>query len=98
MGTVTTDDATAGNLDILYEVTYVADWLRVKPKRLDDWRWKGLGPKFIKIGSLVRYRHRDVLAFLDAQTRTSTSDLGPPVKARGRRKKADDLRDAGIQR
>ena len=87
MRTVTTEDATARNLDALYEGTYVASWLNVKPKTLEDWRLKGRGPKFIKTGSLARYRHRDVLAFIDAQTRTSTSDSGPQVKARGRRQK-----------
>ncbi|RKO24494.1 DNA-binding protein [Pseudarthrobacter phenanthrenivorans] len=41
-----------------------------------NWRYKGTGPKFVKIGGgvrgNVRYRASDVEAWLDAQTRTQT--------------------------
>lgn len=42
---------------------------------LAQWRYKGLGPKFIKPSPRkVLYRWSDVEAWLDAQTRTITGD------------------------
>jgi len=40
---------------------------------LADWRVKGIGPKFAKVGRLVRYRRSDVLAWLDSRTVQSTA-------------------------
>lgn len=37
-------------------------------------RWAGYGPAFIKVGRSVRYRKTDVLRWLDAQTRNSTTE------------------------
>jgi predicted DNA-binding transcriptional regulator AlpA len=39
-------------------------------------RLKGLGPPFVKIGRLVRYKPSAVRAWLDGHTRQSTSDQG----------------------
>ncbi len=39
-------------------------------------RLTGLGPRFIRVGRLIRYRRRDVEAWLDSQSRISTSDPG----------------------
>jgi predicted DNA-binding transcriptional regulator AlpA len=39
---------------------------------LANWRYKGVGPKFIKLGSSIRYRASEVEAWLDAQTRSQT--------------------------
>lgn len=33
------------------------------PKTLAIWRWKGIGPAFIKVGVAVLYRRADVLDF-----------------------------------
>lgn len=56
----------------------VAQLLGIKPNTLEIWRWKGKGPKFRKMGvekqAPIRYTEVDVLAWLDAQTCTSTSD------------------------
>lgn len=43
---------------------------------LANWRWAGRPPAYCKIGGRVRYRLSSIAEFLDAQTRTSTSDLG----------------------
>jgi predicted DNA-binding transcriptional regulator AlpA len=37
-------------------------------------RWAGEGPRFIKLGRHVRYRADDVMAWFEANTRTSTSE------------------------
>jgi hypothetical protein len=62
--------------DEIFDQQDVADWLKVSPKCLESWRLKGHGPKFLRIGRLVRYRRRDVVAYLDGQLRRSTSDAG----------------------
>lgn len=39
-------------------------------------RWAGEGPRFIKLGRNVRYRAEDVLAWIEGNVRTSTSQEG----------------------
>ncbi|GAB2721744.1 MULTISPECIES: AlpA family transcriptional regulator [unclassified Arthrobacter] len=46
---------------------------------LAQWRYRGMGPKFVKLGSGVRYRASDVEAWLDAQTRSQTGQVIPSV-------------------
>lgn len=53
-----------------------AQMLAVQKKSLEIWRWQGRGPVHRKIGRLVRYAEADVLAWLEGQTRSSTSDKG----------------------
>jgi predicted DNA-binding transcriptional regulator AlpA len=44
----------------------VAARLKIKPNTLKDWRWRGIGPCFIRFGDrCVRYRWSDVDAWLD---------------------------------
>ena len=44
--------------------------LRVHVKTLRNWRWRGEGPRFRKIGlRLVRYQRADLAAFVDGDTR-----------------------------
>ncbi len=64
------------------------DLERITGRSQTSWqqdRVYGTGPKFIKIGRLVRYRRSDFEAWLEARTRTSTSDTGddcpPPLVA-----------------
>lgn len=49
-----------------------ADYLGVQPSTLERWRFVGAGPKFVKVGRLVRYRRSALEAYLDERTRTST--------------------------
>lgn len=45
-----------------------AAWLGLAVKTLQNWRWAGRGPGFIKLGpsrSPVRYRLSDLRAFVD---------------------------------
>lgn len=59
-------------LDTNSAAAYLGDTL--KPNTLEIMRVHGRGPKFIKIGRLVRYDERALDEYLDGQTRTSTSD------------------------
>lgn len=45
-----------------------AEILGVKVKTIQGWRWAKIGPKYLKIGRLVRYRISDLMAYLDKQT------------------------------
>lgn len=52
--------------DLLNEIE-VAATLSVSVQTLRNWRWKGDGPRFYKIGKrAVRYRRGDLAAFVEA--------------------------------
>ena len=53
--------------------------LHVTVKGVQSWRYRGNGPRFVKVGRCVRYRLEDLQAFVLAALRTSTSDPGPPA-------------------
>jgi excisionase family DNA binding protein len=55
----------------------VAELLGVTERCIEGWRVRGGGPRYVRVGRLVRYRESDVSAWLDARTRASTSDPGP---------------------
>ncbi len=63
MVTVTTDS------DRLLLTDEAAAWLQVAPRTLEDWRTAGAGPRFVKIGRLVRYRVSDLQEWVAARTR-----------------------------
>src|ERR1700738_3994486 len=49
-------------------------WL-VSPRTLEQWRWQGKGPRYLKIGGRVVYREEDVTAFEAANLHANT--VGP---------------------
>ncbi len=55
--------------DLLTE-TEAADLLRVAVQTLRNWRWRGQGPRALKIGlRMVRYRRADIEAFIEGEGR-----------------------------
>jgi len=54
----------------------IAAFLGLSERTLERLRLEGRGPAFHKFGRRVMYHWRDVLAWVDAQRRTSTSDRG----------------------
>lgn len=54
-----------------------AERLGVTAATLGNWRWSGHGPRHVKVGSRVRYRLSDLADWLDAHTRSSTSEARP---------------------
>ena len=51
----------------------VAEILRVRPQTLDKWRMEGSGPRFVSVnGRSVRYRRKDVEAYIEASTCSNT--------------------------
>ena len=53
-------------------------WL-ISPRTLEQWRWQGRGPRFLKICRRVVYRLSDIEAFEAASLHANT--VAPIVKA-----------------
>ncbi|MBW7997816.1 MAG: helix-turn-helix domain-containing protein [Candidatus Glassbacteria bacterium] len=49
-------------------------WL-ISPRTLEQWRWQGRGPRYLKIGGRVIYRLSDIEAFEAANLHANT--VGP---------------------
>ena len=64
----------AENADRLYLPDEAATKLRTTADSLAQMRFRGNGPKFVKRGRRVLYRHADLVAWVDAQTRQSTGE------------------------
>lgn len=50
----------------------VSEALKVTEATLADWRYRGRGPRFVKLGRLVRYRTEDVHQWLSDSQRRNT--------------------------
>ena len=60
----------------------VAEILRVRPQTLDKWRMEGSGPLFVSVnGRSVRYRRKDVEAFIEASTCSNTLEASRVMAA-----------------
>mgnify|MGYP001298182420 CR=1 FL=1 len=53
-----------------------ARFLDVSIRHVQGLRYKGGGPRFVKLGRIVRYRRQDLNAWSEAQLRQSTADTG----------------------
>lgn len=73
---LTLPDLLPSDLGPMLRQEKVAELLDVSPKTLETWRLRGIGPRFCKISSAIRYAKADVEAWLRASTRRSTSDIG----------------------
>lgn len=56
----------------------VARITAVSVKSVRRWRFRGLGPRYIKIGGSVRYRLSDLLAFLNSCPTGGGGQTAPP--------------------
>jgi predicted DNA-binding transcriptional regulator AlpA len=67
----------------LMESTAIAELLGTTPQNLAQMRYRGTGPKFIKLGHrAIRYRWSDVEAWIEANTLTqSDQDFEPKTAA-----------------
>jgi hypothetical protein len=53
-------------------------WL-ISPRTLEQWRWQGRGPRYLKINGRVIYRLSDIEAFESDRVRVNT--IGPIDRA-----------------
>lgn len=65
----------------LLKTAEAARMMGITKQTLDQWRYRGIGPRYLKVGSNVRYRPSDVLAWLTARERTATGDRPATAKA-----------------
>lgn len=65
-------DLSSSPLDALLNDREVASALRTSPGVIRNWRWRGRGPRVVRLGTSVRYRVRDILAYLDGATSDPT--------------------------
>ena len=52
--------------------TELGQRLGKSPAALANWRYLGLGPRFVKCGKSIRYRASEIESWLDEQTRQQT--------------------------
>lgn len=52
----------------LYTVEEVAEYLRMKPETLYNWKLHRKGPRYVKVGSRLLYDVRDVADYLENNT------------------------------
>lgn len=57
-----------------FDTKQAAGYLGLKRTTLEAWRCRGGGPKFVKLGRLVKYRQSDLDDFIKAQVRSNTSE------------------------
>jgi hypothetical protein len=67
----------------------VAERWGFSPRTLENWRCRGEGPRFLKIGGKVVYRLQDVEAFEQNQLRAKTAS------ARGRKRRSPSPDQSG---
>ncbi len=61
------------SVDHLLTPEETAEFLRCSVSSLNKWRVYGGGPRFVRVESRVRYRFRDLIAYVDTKTCASTS-------------------------
>jgi hypothetical protein len=62
-----------GALERLLSTDEVAEVLGRPPRTLRQWRYLGVGPRYLKVGAAVRYRPGDVEEWLRAQEREAAA-------------------------
>jgi excisionase family DNA binding protein len=71
--------------DALLTEVQAAEVLNLSTRTLQAWRTKGSGPAFVRAGRAIRYRRRDLLTWMDANTVSATSsrrDVAQPARTR----------------
>ncbi len=59
---------------MLLSTNDAAELLGLAPKTLRNWRVRGFGPPFLRLGSRVKYRESDLQRFLEDNQFSSTSE------------------------
>lgn len=65
-----------GVVEPLLSTDEVSPVLVILVDTLDNRRWMGSGPPFLRIGRHVRYRRSDLEAWIDAKVRAAEADTG----------------------
>jgi predicted DNA-binding transcriptional regulator AlpA len=62
-----------------------AGYLLTSPKTLANWRWRGVGPEYVKLGGSVRYRPEALDAYIASRTRGRPQRRRPELVGEGGR-------------
>lgn len=54
--------------DALLNEVQAAQFLNLSVRTLQAWRLKAVGPRHVRAGRAIRYRRRDLIAWIDAHT------------------------------
>ena len=74
---MTHGDIPSGDLDSLWPEAPAANFLGLQTRTMQSYRQNRRGPVFVRISSrCVRYRKRDLIAWVESRLCTSTSDSG----------------------
>jgi len=68
-------------MEKLLTVRQAAEKLQIKPNTLQIWRNRGKGPSYVKAGGRIRYRERDIDAWLNASFCNPADKLKPEGEA-----------------
>lgn len=63
-------------MKVYYTPSELAELWNVSENTLRKWRWEGKGPRFVKLGAKVVYRHTDIEAYSEQNVFASTTDCG----------------------
>ena len=66
---------TIENLPPLFDTKTLVNAFGLTVAWAEHSRWKGTGPKFIRIGGAVRYKREDVLEWIEQRTCSSTLSI-----------------------
>jgi hypothetical protein len=58
--------------DALLTEAEAADFLRLSVRTLQAWRLRVAGPAFVQVGRAIRYRRRDLITWIEANTVSPT--------------------------
>lgn len=76
--------------DACYLPAQLAAYLQVSVATLKDWRYRGGGPKHLKLkNGRIRYEGREILAWKDTIRRRTTSET-PALRVIGKGQRRDD--------
>lgn len=64
-------------MDELLDQKSAAKLLRLSVRTLERHRLDGTGPRFCRLGRLIRYRQSDLREWIESSLHTSTSDGAP---------------------
>jgi hypothetical protein len=62
--------------DALLREQDAADLLSISIRTLQSWRIRNFGPLIVQVGRAVRYRRRDLIAWIDANTVGGARSVG----------------------
>ncbi len=63
--------------DVWLTTEGVARFLEVSPASVRGWRYRGTGPRGVRLGRGVRYRLADIEAWVDQQEQRQASSTSP---------------------